>query len=160
FGPDNPLRLTLQYNTDENHRKLAIAAQQFWRALGVEITLNNVEWKVHTDRLQNQDFEMARYAWCGDYNEASTFLDWFQTSGYNSGKWSNAEYDKLLADSKTAEDTVPLYQRAEEILADEIPAVNVYHYSKVDMINPQVKGISTENVLGTWYAKDMYRVAD
>ncbi len=32
----------------------------------------------------NQNFEMARGAWCGDYNEASTFLDLVTTnSGYN-----------------------------------------------------------------------------
>ncbi|MGR3553019.1 peptide ABC transporter substrate-binding protein [Paracoccus sp. (in: a-proteobacteria)] len=160
YGPDNPLNLTLQYNTDESPKKLAIAVQQFWKPLGVNVTLNNVEWKVHTDRLQNQDFDVARYAWCGDYNEASTFLDWFRTDGYNSGKWSNAEYDKLMADSKTAEDTTPLYKRAEEILAEEVPAAFVYHYAKVDMISPRIKGLPTENVLNTWYAKDLYRLAD
>ena len=160
YGPDNPLALSLQYNTDENHKKLAIAAQQFWKPLGVNITLNNVEWKVHTDRMQSQDFDMARYAWCADYNEATTFLDWFRTDGYNSGKWSNAEYDKLMADSKTAEDTAPLYKRAEEILAEEVPAAFVYHYSKVDMINPAVKGLPLENVTNAWYAKDLYRIAE
>ncbi|MCT4332194.1 peptide ABC transporter substrate-binding protein [Paracoccus sp. YLB-12] len=160
YGPDNPISLTLQYNTDENHKKLAIAAQQFWKPLGVNITLNNVEWKVHTDRMQNQDFDMARYAWCADYNEASTFLDWFRTDGYNSGKWSNAEFDQLMADAKTAEDTTPIYTRAEEILAEEVPAAFVYHYAKVDMINPDIKGLPTENVLNSWYAKDLYRLAD
>ncbi|WP_374301449.1 peptide ABC transporter substrate-binding protein [Paracoccus sp. (in: a-proteobacteria)] len=160
YGPDNPVSLTLQYNTDENHKKLAIAAQQFWKPLGVRITLNNVEWKVHTDRMQSQDFDMARYAWCADYNEASTFLDWFRTDGYNSGKWSNAEYDRLLADSKTAEDTASLYKRAEEILAAEVPAAFVYHYAKVDMINPAIRGIPTRNVTNSWYAKDLYRLAE
>ena len=160
YGPDNPLELSLQYNTDENHKKLAIAAQQFWKPLGVNVTLNNVEWKVHTDRLQNQDFEIARYAWCGDYNEPTTFLDWFRTDGYNSGKWSNAEYDKLMADSKTAEDPAPLYKRAEEILAEEVPAAFVYHYATVDMINPAIKGLPMQNVLNAWYAKDLYRIAE
>ncbi|MGR3250614.1 MAG: peptide ABC transporter substrate-binding protein [Paracoccus sp. (in: a-proteobacteria)] len=160
YGPDNPVRLQLQYNTDENHRLLAIAAQQFWRPLGIEIELNNVEWKVHTDRLQNQDFEVARYAWCADYNEASTFLDWFRTEGYNSGKWSNEEYDQLLAQAATAEDTTPIYQRAEAILDEENPAVFVYHYAKVDMINPAIKGLPRENLLNTWYAKDLYRTAE
>ncbi|WP_282603236.1 peptide ABC transporter substrate-binding protein [Paracoccus sp. PARArs4] len=160
YGPDNPLKLSLQYNTDDSHRLLAIAAQQFWRPLGIEIELNNVEWKVHTDRLQSQDFELARYAWCADYNEASTFLDWFRTDGYNSGKWSNEEYDQLLAEARTAEDTTPLYQRAEEILAEEAPAVFVYHYAKVDMINPAIKGLPRENLLNTWYAKDLYRAAE
>ena len=160
YGPDNPLELSLQYNPDENHKKLAIAAQQFWKPLGVNVTLNNVEWKVHTDRLQNQDFEIARYAWCGDYNEPTTFLDWFRTDGYNSGKWSNAEYDKLMADSKTAEDPAPLYKRAEEILAEEVPAAFVYHYATVDMINPAIKGLPMQNVLNAWYAKDLYRIAE
>ena len=41
----------------------------------MNVTLNNVEWKVHTDKMQNQDFDMARYAWCADYNEPTTFLD-------------------------------------------------------------------------------------
>lgn len=99
YGKDKPLELSIQYNTSEDHKKLAVAVQQFWKQLGVNVTLNNVEWKVHTDRLQNQDFDVARYAWCGDYNEASTFLDWFRTDGYNSGKWSNAEYDQLLVDA-------------------------------------------------------------
>ncbi|AUM73931.1 peptide ABC transporter substrate-binding protein [Paracoccus jeotgali] len=160
YGPDKPLNISIQYNTSEDHKKIAVAVQQFWKQLGVNVTLNNVEWKVHTDRLQNQDFEVARYAWCGDYNEASTFLDWFRTDGYNSGKWSNAEFDKLMADSKTAEDTTPLYQRAEEILADEKPAAFVYHYANVDMIKPDVKGIPMENVMGTWYLKDIYRTAE
>lgn len=160
YGPDKPLNLTIQYNTSEDHKKLAVAVQQFWKQLGVNVTLNNVEWKVHTDRLQNQDFEVARYAWCGDYNEASTFLDWFRTEGYNSGKWSNAEYDKLLADSKTAEDTVPLYKRAEEILAAEVPAAFVYHYANVDMIASDVKGLPLDNVMNDWYLKDVYRVAE
>lgn len=160
YGPDKPLALTLQYNTDENHKKLAIAAQQFLKPLGVNITLNNVEWKVHTDRMQSQDFDMARYAWCADYNEATTFLDWFRTDGYNSGKWSNADYDRLMAESKTAEDTAPLYKQAEEILAAEVPAAFVYHYAKVDMVNPAIKGIPTQNVTNSWYAKDLYRVAD
>ena len=160
YGPDNPVRLQLQYNTDDNHRLLAIAAQQFWRPLGIQIELNNVEWAVHTDRLQSGDFEIARYAWCADYNEATTFLDWFRTDGYNSGKWSNAEYDALLAEARTAEDTTPLYQRAEEILAEEVPAAFVYHYAKVDMINPAIKGLPTENLRNTWYAKDLYRTAE
>src|SRR5690606_10836256 len=47
YGPDNPLKLTLNYNTSEGHKKIAIAVQQFWKQIGVDLTLNNMEWKVH-----------------------------------------------------------------------------------------------------------------
>ena len=94
--------------------------QQMWKQkLGVEVQLSNMEWKVFLEERGNQNFELARGAWCGDYNEASTFLDLLESSsGYNDGKYSNPEYDQLLEDALTAEDTTPLYTAAEEILAD------------------------------------------
>ncbi|QRZ12109.1 peptide ABC transporter substrate-binding protein [Paracoccus methylovorus] len=158
YGPDKPLKLTLQYNTDENHKKIAVAAQQFYKQLGVELTLNNVEWKVHTDRMQSGDFELARYAWCADYNEASTFLDYFRSTGMNYGKYSNPEFDKLMDQSKTADDPNVQYSAAEKILAEDMPLVPVYQYSKVDMIRDDIRGLSTENVMNDWYAKDIYRI--
>ncbi|HRO14992.1 MAG TPA: peptide ABC transporter substrate-binding protein [Paracoccus sp. (in: a-proteobacteria)] len=159
YGPDKPLTLTLQYNTSEDHKKIAVAAQQFYKQLGVDLTLNNVEWKVHTDRMQNQDFDIARYAWCADYNEPSTFLDYFRSTGKNEGRFVNADYDAALDHSKTAEDPSGDYRKAEAILADEIPAVFVYHYASVAMRNPAVKGVPLENPMNTWYAKDLYRIA-
>lgn len=158
YGPDNPLKLTLQYNTSEDHKKIAVAAQQFYKQLGVDLTLNNVEWKVHTDTMQNQDFEVARYAWCADYNEPSTFLDYFRSTGKNEGKFNNADYDRLLDESKTSDNPAEQYKAAEAILAEEVPAVFVYQYTNNDMLNPAIKGITFENVMDTWYAKDAYRV--
>ncbi len=160
YGPDNPLKLTIQYNTSEDHKKLAVAVQQFWKAIGVQASLANYEWKVHTDRLQNQDFEVARYAWCADYNEPSTYLDYFRTDGYNNGKWSNADYDRLLSESATAENPADLYRQAEEILIGDMGLVPVYHYAKAQMFKPTLKGVPLENVMNTWYAKDMYRTAE
>lgn len=159
YGPGGkPLKLSIQYNTSESHKKLAVAVQQFWKAIGVDAELANYEWKVHTDRLQNQDFETARYAWCGDYNEPSTFLDWFRSTGYNSGKWSNAEFDKLLDESKTSDNPADLYKQAEELLMADMPFAPVYHYAKAQVIKPDIKGVSKEDVMNNWYAKDLYRV--
>ncbi|ETX16352.1 peptide ABC transporter substrate-binding protein [Roseivivax halodurans JCM 10272] len=161
YGPDNPLELTLQYNTSEDHKKIAVAAQQMLRQIGVNITLANYEWKVHTDRMQNQEFDMARYAWCGDYNEASTYLDLLASySGHNNGEFFNDEYDQVMKESKTAEDPLPMYQQAETILAEEMPIIPIYHYAKVFMLNEDIKGWPLENVNQTWYAKDLYRVAE
>ena len=160
YGPDNPLKITLNYNTSEAHQKIAVAVQQMWKQkLGVELTANNMEWKVHTDKLTAGDFEMARYAWCADYNEASTFLDLFtQYSGHNDPKFANDEYDQLLKDAKTMANPTPNYTRAEEILAAEMPMIPIYHYAKVDMIKADIRGLPTANVMQTWYAKNLYRI--
>ena len=41
----------LSYNTDDGHQKIAQAVQDMWKTnLGVEVTLDNSEWKVYIDR--------------------------------------------------------------------------------------------------------------
>lgn len=161
YGADKPLKLQLNYNTDEGHKKIAIAVQQFWKKVGVDLTLNNMEWKVHTDKMLNQDFEVARYAWCADYNEPSTFLNVFlSNSGNNDGKYNSPDYDAALKDAVTSADPQADYTKAEQILAADMPIIPIYHYAKVDMIRPDIKGLPQHNVMQTWYAKDIYRVAE
>jgi oligopeptide transport system substrate-binding protein len=161
FGADNPLTFTMNYNTSEGHQKIAVAIQQMWKqTLGVEMTPQNFEWAVHTDKMHAGDFDMARYAWCGDYNEASTFLDlWTSYSGNNDTKYSNPEYDKLMKDAKTMADPNPNYTAAEGLLATDMPIIPIYHYTTVRAVKKDIKGLSSTNILGTWYAKDLYRVA-
>lgn len=162
YSKDNPLSLTLQYNTSDAHKKIAVAVQQMWKQkLGIDLTLENYEWKVHTDRMQNQDFDMARYAWCGDYNEASTYLDLFASySGHNNGHYFSDEYDKLITESKTAADPQPLYEAAEQQMAKDVPFAPIYHYAKVDIMKSSIKGWPVDNVQQTWYGRELYRAAE
>ena len=161
YGPDKPLAFTMNYNTSEGHQKIAVAIQQMWKqTLGVDMTPQNFEWAVHTDKMHGGDYDMARYAWCGDYNEASTFLDlWTSYSGNNDTKYSNPEYDKLMKDAKTMADPNPNYTAAEGLLAADMPIIPIYHYTSVRAVKPDIKGLSSNNVLNTWYAKDLYRIA-
>jgi oligopeptide transport system substrate-binding protein len=162
FGPDNPLDLTLIYNTSDAHKALAtVVAQMARQKLGVNVTLANYEWKTYLEVRSSQQFDLARYAWCGDYNEASTFLNIMTTGNEaNDGKWSNAEYDALLAEAKTLADPGPNYTKAEQIMAAEMPILPLYQYTSVFMLDPSIKGYPYDNVQNNWYAKDMYRVAE
>ena len=150
------------YNTDQAHEKIAVAMSQMWKQkLGVEVELSNMEWKVFLEERGNQNFELARGAWCGDYNEASTFLDLLQSdSGYNDGKYANEEYDALLAEAKTAEDTTPLYTQAEEIIAADMPVIPIYHYAGVYMMDSDVGNWPVDNVEQNWYSKNLYKIAE
>ena len=161
YGSDNPLSIELMYNTSEGHKKIAIAVQQMWKeTLGVNTTLANQEWKTFLKTRGSQNFDVARGGWCGDYNEASTFLDLLTTpSGYNDGKFSNAEVDELMLEARTLSDATANYTRVEEILANEMPVIPVYHYSGVFMLKANVKGWPYDNVEQNWYSRDLYKVA-
>jgi len=158
YGADNPLSFNMLYNTSEGHKKIAIAMSQMWsQKLGVTVELANMEWKTFLETRGNQDFELARGAWCGDYNEASTFLDLLTSqSGYNDGKFANDEVDALMNEAKTLTDATANYTRVEQILADEMPIIPVYHYTSVFMLDENVKNWPVNNVEQNWYSRDLY----
>ncbi|MEM9709601.1 MAG: peptide ABC transporter substrate-binding protein [Pseudomonadota bacterium] len=162
YGPDNPLTFNMIYNTSEAHKKIAVALTQMWKQkLGVEAELGNMEWKVFLEERGNQNFELARGAWCGDYNEASTFLDLMTSpSGYNDGKFSNAMVDDLMQEARTAEDSGALYAKVEEIIAEEKPIIPIYHYAGVFMMDSDVGNWPVNNVEQNWYSKNLYKIAE
>ncbi len=162
YGADNPLELNLIYNTSEAHKKIAVAVTQMWKQkLGVKATLGNMEWKTFLNERGQQNFELARGAWCGDYNEASTFLDLMMSkSGYNDGKFNNARLDELMAMAKTADDTTPIYTEVEQIIASEVPIIPVYHYAGVYMMDTDLANWPVSNVQQNWYSRNLYKLAE
>ena len=156
------LTLTLIYNTSESHKQIATVVSQMWKQkLGVGTELANFEWKTYLDIRGNQEFDMARSAWCGDYNEASTFLDLLTTAhGANDGKYSNPKVDELMRASKTAEDPRAIYSEVEQILAEDMAIVPIYHYANTFLLSADIRGWPYDNVENNWYSKNLYRVAD
>lgn len=94
-----PLKLTLLYNTSENHQKIAIAVASMWKKnLGVDVKLQNQEWKTYIDSRNTGNFDVIRASWVGDYNEPSTFLTLLtSTHSGNISRFNNPAYDKVLA---------------------------------------------------------------
>jgi len=163
YGTDGePLSLEILYNTDQAHQQLAVAIGQMWKqTLGVDTTLANQEWQTFLDARKNGDFELARAGWCADYNEASSFLDVMTTDNEsNDSRYENPEFDALMEESRTAEDPLPIYQQAEEMLARDLPILPIYFYSEDFLLDSTIKGYPYENAQENWYAKDLYRVAE
>jgi oligopeptide transport system substrate-binding protein len=158
YGPDNPLAFEMIYNTSDSHAAIAVAMSQMWKqTLGVEATMANQEWATFLDTRSTQSYELARGAWCADYAEPSTYLDLYTTSsGYNDGKYSNAQVDALMAEAKLAADPMPLYQQVEEIAAADAAIIPIYHYASVRMMSPTLENWPTENLLQNWYSRDLY----
>ncbi len=137
--------LELLYNTNEGHRKIAEAIQQMWHhELGIDVGIYNQESKVWSDTLRQKDYQMARYAWVGDYLDPSTFLDTLLgDNGNNYAGWKNAEYDRVVNEGDHEPDQTKrwaLYQRAEQIIADECPIAPIYFYTRANLRLPDVKG--------------------
>lgn len=60
YNEDNRLALQLRYNTNENHKRIAVAIAAMWKPLGIDVELYNTETKVHYDELSRGVLEVAR----------------------------------------------------------------------------------------------------
>ena len=158
YGSDNPLEIELIYNTSDSHQAIAIAISQMWKqTLGVETTLANQEWATFLDTRGEQNYDLARAGWCADYAEPSTYLDLLTSgSSYNDGKYNNPEVDALMAEAKTSDDPMPLYQQIEQIASEEAAIIPIYHYANVLMMSETLENWPLENLLQNWYSKDLY----
>ena len=133
-----------------------------WKqTLGIETTLANMEWQTFLVERGNGNFDVSRAGWCGDYNEASTFLDLMDSgSGYNDAGYNNATVDGLLAEAKTVADATSIYTQIEGIIAEEAPIIPIYHYTSAFMLDDTLKGWPVDNVQQTWYSRQLYKVAE
>lgn len=137
--------ITLLYNTAENHRVIAEAIQQTWKQeLGVDITLENQEWKVYLDNMQHGFFQICRAGLIMEPYDASQFLRVFtKHSGYNNTGWSDPEYDRLYLEVMHTQDNAKrneLMQRMEKILTDAMPILPIYYYTEQYLMDPSVHG--------------------
>ena len=144
-GMDELPPFELSYNTSEGHKKVAEALQAMWKkALGIEIQLLNMEWKVFLSTISNGDYSIARAGWIGDYVDANTFLHLWRTGdGNNLTGWSNADYDlslQLAEQSLEPLERFTHFQKCEDLLADEVPILPLYFYVQVSLRHPTVKG--------------------
>lgn len=161
YGPGKPLKLKLLYNTSESHQKIAIAVASMWKKnLGVDVTLENQEWKTYIDSRNSGNFDVIRASWVGDYNEPSTFLN-LLTSGSSSNiaRFNNADYDAVVAKAsrETSEQARNIdYNRAEQILAEQAPIAPIYQYTNGRLIKPWVKGYPITNPEDVAYSRELW----
>ncbi|WP_312317874.1 peptide ABC transporter substrate-binding protein [Atlantibacter hermannii] len=163
YGPNKPLNLTLLYNTSENHQKIAIAVASMWKKnLGVDVKLQNQEWKTYIDSRNTGNFDVIRASWVGDYNEPSTFLSLLtSTHSGNISRFDDPAYDKVLEQASrenTAEARNMDYNQAEKILAEKAPIAPIYQYTNGRLIKPWVKGYPINNPEDVAYTRTMYLI--
>jgi oligopeptide transport system substrate-binding protein len=152
-------RTEILYNTSDNHKQIAEAAQAMWRdTLGITVTLVNQEWKVYLDSMNQLDYGIARSGWIGDYLDPINFLECFTTgNGNNRTGFSSTRYDGLIAQSLQTADAEArhrILQEAEGLLLEEAPIIPVYFYTNAYLVAPQVRGLYP-NPLGYVSFKDL-----
>ena len=157
-------KATILYNTSEGHKKIAEYVQQKWKeVLNIDVEIENQEWATYLDNKQNQNFDIARAGWQGDYIDPNTFLTdlLYSTAGNNDGRYNNSKYDALLDEAATLPEGKARYdvlRQAEELaIGTDMAIMPFYYYSTANWIDTNVWGGWTPTVLDVHPWKGMYK---
>ena len=99
-------RVVFMYPDRGNNRLVAETIQSLWKKyLGVEVQLENQEWKVFLKTLDVDPPPVFRLGWGADFPDPHNFMNLFEcTSGNNETGWCNPEYDRVVEEAAEEKD--------------------------------------------------------
>jgi ABC-type transport system substrate-binding protein len=120
---------------------------QMWeQTLGVKINVENIEPEKYMDIIADgKHGQLISNGWCADYPDPQNFADVLFHSGadMNNGHYSNPELDSLLDRAGVETDVnkrIQMYQQAEQIIVNDVPAIFVDHGISYTLVKPYVQG--------------------
>jgi len=145
YGPDKRLRTTYSIFNNPDSKRVASVAQQMWKQIYIDIELIQSEVAVNYKKLETGDFDIGGAGWIADYNDAYNFLYLLMSNngGFNYGRYHNAKFDELMAQSNLEPDTVKRGQimaEAESIALKEFAWVPTRYPVTGNLVRPYVKG--------------------
>ena len=156
----SPPMIELRYNSSELHSRIAVAVATMWKeALGVDTSLHAEEFKVLLQDIDRGDVtQVFRASWLADYNDAYSFLQVMQTGfGINLPRYSNADYDDLLARAANEVDAGrrrELLQNAERVMIADQPLIPLYFYVAKHLVSAQITGWR-DDAMNVVYSKQL-----
>lgn len=164
YGPKHPLQITIGYNTNDGHKKVALAIGSMWQSIfgadSIQVTQGNQEWKTFLKARNTANYDIARDGWIADYNSVDSYTTLYTcTSPQNNSKYCNKDYDKLINQAQATQDPntrIQLIRQAVEIAQNDYAIIPLYQYTYTHLVNPRVKNYNPDvnhldHVQSKWY---------
>lgn len=121
--------------------------EQWESKLGISIELIVREVATYFSERNQGLYQLTTGGWGSDYSDPQNWMPLFQTGGLlNSGDFSNADYDALLAAADSELDSarrIELYEEANQLFMEELPFAPTYFRRRVILTKPYVQGLMT-----------------
>ena len=128
---------------------MAIVMQSNLRAVGVNVTLQTMEWGAYIAKLRTREQELFALSWAaGSEDPDMVMYPLFHSSqwspnGPNRALYKNEKFDALLTEARQVTDQAKraaLYREAQKILVEDAPWVFVDHEIQIAATSKRVQG--------------------
>lgn len=84
LSANTPISFEYLTNTGDAHEAIAQAMQQDFAAIGIEMKVKSIDWKVFLNERKAGNFDIARNGWVADFDDPINMLEmWTTDSGNN-----------------------------------------------------------------------------
>ncbi len=149
LGTDK-LEIEMIVDDDDAPKKVAQVLKEQWETTlpGLTVNLKTEPKKQRVKDMEDGNYQLGLTRWGPDYADPMTYLGmWVTDNNNNYGLWTNADYDKIIADCTTGELALDAEKRwtslydAEQIVMNEAVIFPLYTQCNAEMISPKVTGI-------------------
>ena len=150
YSASHPLKIDLSYNTDDLHKKIALAIAGMWKStLGVEVALSNQEWKTFIASRHSGNYVVARDRWVADYNSVTSYTQLYLCNGMqNNSHYCNPAYDKLVTAAENSSDLAQqqqLYRQALALALNDYAIIPLFQPNYSKLVKPYVSNLDVEH---------------
>lgn len=164
YNDNNPLTITIDYNTNDINKKVALSVASMWKQVfgekNIIIKTSNKEYKTFLQSMHDGDYDITRRAWIVDYDNVDNYTGLYEcNNSHNYGRYCNEQYDSLIRqahDTKNTDQRIQLIRQAIKVAQDDYAIIPLYQYTYSRLINPNISGYVPENnhldnVYSKWY---------
>jgi len=141
--------IMMKTSTDPNTRLMVAVMQQQLRDVGIVLDIRSFEFATFFSDVQHGAFQMYGLRWIGGNEDPDIFEYAFHSSkfppnGANRSYYANPKLDSLIDQARREVDPnlrKPLYAEVQEILAEDLPYVNLFYLDNVLVHTARVRNL-------------------
>lgn len=160
-GVKSGTKVRMMFATSDAQKKMALFAASEWKTkLGLDVESESLEFRVMVKRLHDRAYQIGRYSWTADYNDATTFLAIVQCDSDQNISGSCSRQADALADQANRQ-TDPakrrdLLSQAADLAMQDYPLIPLLQISTARLVKPYVGGYSDANAMDRFRSKDLF----
>ena len=139
-------KFTLLFNGPKGYpvmEQVITYAQQQYQKLGVQVTLDIVDWPVHLKKYHDREYDLLMEWWITPPNP-DLYDHYYSKSSNNWWSYKNGAIDRMLVAARTEPDEkkrVAMYHDIQARLAKDVPVIYLYYPPELQAMNTRTQGL-------------------